>query len=232
MRDCMRMFLKLIILCILVIPTTVSSSEKGIDVKGVRFASYSAFTRLVLEIETAAPYVLTKSADGRSLMLTAYEGPLVVKSSLPSVHDGVVKGLEVITEDGRRTYLVIRLDSAAGETKDFVLRGPDRIVLDISRGVPAGGMEQTGRQVVVVLDPGHGGRDSGIVTAQGYEKTFTLDLAHDVKKILQKNTQLKVILTREKDVTVSLDDRAALDHVQAVEGIGLGRLDLAEALAV
>jgi hypothetical protein len=210
MRDCMRMVLKLVILCVLVIPATVSSSEKGLVVKGVRYASYSAFTRVVFEIETAAPYVLTKTADGRSLMLTAYDGPLVVKSSLPVVRDGVVKGLEVITEDTRRTYLVIRLDNAAGEIKDFVLRGPDRIVLDINRGVPTSGAEQIGRQVVVVLDPGHGGRDSGLVTAQGYEKTFTLDLAHEIKKILQKNTHLKVVLTREKDVTIPLDDRAAL----------------------
>ena len=209
MRDCMRMVLKLVILCVLLIPAAGSSSEKGLIVKGVRFSSYSAFTRVVFEIETAAPYVLTKTADGRSLMFTAYDGPLVVKSSLPVIHDGVVRGLEVI-EEARRTYLVIRLDSAAGEIKDFVLRGPDRIVLDINRGVPTSGAEQDGRQTVVVLDPGHGGRDTGIVTAQGYEKTFALDLAQEVKKILQKNTHLKVVLTREKDVAVSLDDRAAL----------------------
>ena len=211
MRDCMRMVLKLVILCILVLPAAVSASEKGLVVKGVRYSSYAAFTRVVFEIEAASPYVLTKTADGRSLMLTAYEGPLAVKSSLPTVHDGVVSGLEV-KEEARRTYLVVHLDGAAGEVKDFVLRGPDRIVLDISRGVPTSTAVQPGRVTVIVLDPGHGGRESGIVTAQGYEKTFTLDLAHEIKKNLQKNARLKVILTREKDLALSLDDRAAFSN--------------------
>jgi N-acetylmuramoyl-L-alanine amidase len=204
----MRIVLKLVILCILVLPAAASASEKGLVVKGVRYSSYAAFTRVVFEIEAAAPYVLTKTEDGRSLMLTAYEGPLAVKSSLPTVRDGVVSGLEV-KEEARRTYLMVHLDGAAGEVKDFVLRGPDRIVLDISRGVATSTAVHAGRLTVIVLDPGHGGRESGIVTAQGYEKTFTLDLAHEIKKNLQKNARLKVILTREKDLALSLDDRAA-----------------------
>jgi len=209
MPSCMRMTLRTLVLCFLLFPATVFPAEKGLLVKGVRYFSYSGFTRIVLEIETAAPYVLTRSSDNRSLSLSAYEGPLVAKSSLPTVRDGVVSSVELKEEAGRN-YLVVRLDSAAGEAKDFVLRGPDRIVIDINRGTPAASsIAPAGRLTVIVLDPGHGGRDQGIVTAQGYEKTLTLELAHAVKRILQKNPLYKVVLTREKDQALSLDERAA-----------------------
>jgi len=209
MPSCMRTSLSSLLLCFLLLPVAAFSAEKGLLVKGARYFSYAAFTRIVLEIETTAPYVLTRSTDGRSLSLSAYEGPLVVKASLPTVRDGVVSSVEVKEEAGRN-YLVVRLDSAAGEAKDFVLRGPDRIVIDINRGTPAASsVAPASRLTVIVLDPGHGGRDQGIVTAQGYEKTLTLELAHAVKRILQKNPQYKVMLTREKDQALSLDERAA-----------------------
>lgn len=203
-----------VLLCLLVLLQPAFSVENGLSVKRVRYFSYASFTRIVFEIEAAAPYVLTKNADGRAVLFTAYDGPLVLKSPLPALRDGVVNGMETKEEAGR-FCVVIGLDAAAGEVKDFVLRGPDRIVLDIARGgsreqpaadpVPSVPEERT----VVVLDPGHGGKDSGIVTGRGQEKSVALDIAFAIKKILQKNPRLKVLLTRERDHAATLDERAA-----------------------
>ena len=62
----------------------------------------------------------------------------------------------------------------------------------------------------ILLDPGHGGKDPGIVSAAlGYtEKAATLDTALRLKLLLEKRG-LEVILTREKDTFVDLDDRPA-----------------------
>lgn len=211
----MRALAKLIIVCILLLPTAAFPAEQGLTVKGVRYSTYPAFTRVVFEIETAAPYVLTRTADGKGLMLAAYDGTLILKSPLSAIRDSMVSGVE-LREDAGRTYLLIRLEGAAGEVKDFTLRGPDRIVLDINRGAgPAGVAAPADKPVVVVLDPGHGGKDSGIVTAQGYEKTVTLDLALAVGKILRKNPRLKTVLTREKDQALSLDERAIAANAAA-----------------
>ncbi len=177
-------------------------------VKAVRSSSYDAFTRIVFELESAAPYVLTRSADGRSLLLTAYDGPCTLKSALPPLHDGVIRALESAEEAGK-LIIVIRLTAAAGDVKDFVLRGPDRIVLDVSKGsIPANAVPGDA-QMVIVLDPGHGGRDTGVVAGQGEEKSLNLDVAHAVKKALLKNQRLKVVLTRDKDTTITADERAA-----------------------
>ncbi len=67
---------------------------------------------------------------------------------------------------------------------------------------------------IVVLDPGHGGFDSGAVwpikSRKPYlkEKNIVLKLAKLVKAQLEKHSNVKVILTRNKDVYLSLYERS------------------------
>jgi N-acetylmuramoyl-L-alanine amidase len=191
-------------------------AEKGLALKQVRFFSYPGFTRIVFEIESAAPYVLNKKADSRSVVLGAYDGPLTVAGTLPPVRDAVVAGLELNQEFGRST-IVIRLDRAAGNVRDFVLRNPDRIVLDVMRGADsAQPFPVTGKSTLIVLDPGHGGKDTGVISQQGQEKDRALEFAQGVRQALQKKAEedadcrFVVVLTREKDQAFSLADRAAV----------------------
>ncbi len=207
----MRTLFALIILCQLSSPVCAGAAEKGLTVKGVRYASYATFTRIVFEIEAAAPYVLLRSTDGRSFTLSAYDGPFKLKTPLPMVRDSVVLGLESRVEAGR-TAVVIHLNGAAGEAKDFVLRGPDRIVIDISKGAAPVTAPLADKPTVIVLDPGHGGKDTGIVAPRGQEKMITLDLSLAIRKMLQKDPKLKVILTREKDHSLTPDERAAASN--------------------
>ncbi len=63
---------------------------------------------------------------------------------------------------------------------------------------------------VVVLDPGHGGRDPG-AEAGGYrESSLMLELAEAVKESLTRNTDFKVVLTRTEDKFLSLEDRITI----------------------
>ncbi len=203
---------KIFFLLLILFPASIGATEKGLIVKDVRHSTYTAFTRIVFEVEVAAPYVLTRSQDGHSIMLGSYEGPLILKTPLPMIHDSVVAGMEPWEEAGR-TYAVIRLESSAGQVKDFTLRGPDRIVLDIAKTVTSPlPVPTAGHPVVVVLDPGHGGKDAGLLMSQGIEKNLDLELALAVKKKLlqQKPGRFKVILTRDRDLDLTLDERAAL----------------------
>lgn len=203
MMDFVRLLIAFLVL------TGVSSAEaKGLTIKGIRFFSYPTFTRIVFEAEAGAPYVLTKDESGRRLALTAHDGPLVVNTKPPSIQNGVVRDVEVKAE-ADRLFIYINLDAQAGDAKDFVLPGPDRIVIDISKG-QAPTPVQPAQPKIVVIDPGHGGGDPGIVFSRGLEKDITLDMALNVKKMMQKNAGLKIEITREKDQTTSLDDRAAI----------------------
>ncbi len=216
----MRTVIRLFILFMLVTTADALSAEKGLVVKNVRYFSYSAFTRIVLEVESASPYVLNKTADGKGLMFAAYNMPLEIQSHLPVIKDGVVRGLESVQDAGRNT-IIVRLDSAAGEIKDFVLHSPDRIVLDIARGAapasPVSSSVQGKKMITVVLDPGHGGRETGILTAQSMEKNFTLNVALAVKKNLSRNPRFRVLLTREKDQLLSLEERVVASNASEAQ---------------
>lgn len=65
---------------------------------------------------------------------------------------------------------------------------------------------------VVVLDPGHGGYDSGAIGRhKRYEKDFCLDIALILRNQLKKAfPDLRVILTRSRDTFVSLKDRCEI----------------------
>ncbi len=64
----------------------------------------------------------------------------------------------------------------------------------------------------VVIDPGHGGRDPGAVgySRKNYEKDITLSISKKLKKLLEKELGLKVVLTRDRDEFVSLQNRTQL----------------------
>jgi N-acetylmuramoyl-L-alanine amidase len=74
------------------------------------------------------------------------------------------------------------------------------------------GMNQYLEGKTVVIDPGHGGRDSGAKGVRGtYEKALTLRAA----KLLDEKLRAagaKSILTRNQDVYVSLNNRVSLAH--------------------
>lgn len=62
----------------------------------------------------------------------------------------------------------------------------------------------------VVLDPGHGGSDSGAIGPTGlHEAAVNLDVARRVAARLAERYGVQVILTRDRDTYVPLEDRAA-----------------------
>ncbi len=90
----------------------------------------------------------------------------------------------------------------------FYMHEPYRIVVDVARHPP--GVEGRARQIArVVLDPGHGGKDTGAVGPAGTkEKDVTLDVAHRVAPVLSAQG-IQVVLTRDDDRFVSLEERTA-----------------------
>lgn len=62
----------------------------------------------------------------------------------------------------------------------------------------------------IVIDPGHGGEDVGVRGGKGSEeKTLTLAVAQRAKALIESRLGIRVILTRDTDRGVGLDERAA-----------------------
>ena len=62
----------------------------------------------------------------------------------------------------------------------------------------------------IVLDPGHGGEDEGVLGAGGAkEKDLTLQLARRLKAAIESRLGLRVLLTRDADEATPIDRRSA-----------------------
>ncbi|MDQ6655232.1 MAG: N-acetylmuramoyl-L-alanine amidase [Verrucomicrobiota bacterium] len=66
-----------------------------------------------------------------------------------------------------------------------------------------------GKFTTVVIDPGHGGIEQGAASSFGHEKEFTLDVARQLKPLLEAKG-LHVVMTRDSDQQVPLPERARI----------------------
>jgi N-acetylmuramoyl-L-alanine amidase len=69
--------------------------------------------------------------------------------------------------------------------------------------------DDTRKRLTIVLDPGHGGHDTGAIGPTGLmEKDVVLDLAFRLRRLLQDRLGVRVLMTRTEDVFVPLADRS------------------------
>lgn len=67
----------------------------------------------------------------------------------------------------------------------------------------------------IVIDPGHGGKDPGAVgKGRLREKDVVLDIGKRLRRILRRSCNCRVLMTREKDVFIPLEERTALANTR------------------
>jgi N-acetylmuramoyl-L-alanine amidase len=77
----------------------------------------------------------------------------------------------------------------------------------------------TGPAPLIVLDPGHGGKDPGAIGVSGtYEKHVSFAAAGELARQLRAGGRYRVVLTRENDVFIPLEDRV---HIAQAKGAAL-----------
>ncbi|GAB0117138.1 N-acetylmuramoyl-L-alanine amidase family protein [Acidisoma sp. 7E03] len=64
---------------------------------------------------------------------------------------------------------------------------------------------------LIMLDPGHGGKDPGAIGVAGtYEKHISLTAAHELKARLEATGRYRVAMTRARDIFIPLEDRVSI----------------------
>lgn len=140
---------------------------------------------------------------------------------------GVVSGYRYAQNTATTSRLVLDLAKPALVAREFVLAPKTkdehhRIVLDLdaattkafaeaATGENAGPQpvaQQAVRKPLIVIDPGHGGKDPGAISKSGLrEKDIVLDAAVALREELLKSERYDVALTRSNDVFLELEDR-------------------------
>ncbi|HDL01763.1 MAG TPA: hypothetical protein ENH23_05980 [candidate division Zixibacteria bacterium] len=71
---------------------------------------------------------------------------------------------------------------------------------------------------IIVIDAGHGGNDYGAVGQKNIrEKDVSLAIAKELAKLIRKDKQFKVIMTRDRDKTMTLEERAKIANQSACD---------------
>lgn len=147
----------------------------------------------------------------------------------PAVASSVVKGLRVGVQDGSNLRLVF--DLKAMVKPRLVLLPPGdgmgyRLVVDLPHDKAATLVArevadpeskpkiQTGRtfrELVVAIDPGHGGKDPGAVGYRGTkEKHIVLDIGRRLRDMVAAAPGLRPVMTRDSDKFIHLRGRTAI----------------------
>jgi len=132
--------------------------------------------------------------DGKKVVL---ETPKVLVTMNVGATECFMNGVKfvfshpVLEKDGQA--LVSRMDLA--KLVDPVLR-PNFI-------------KNAGQFRTVIIDAGHGGKDSGATNSIGREKLYSMAVARRLKRLLEQQG-FRVVLTRDGDVFLSLDERVKL----------------------
>jgi N-acetylmuramoyl-L-alanine amidase len=166
--------------------------------------------RIVVVLDRAAGYRIDDEVVGDATAARTFldlDGVDLGAAPRETASRGIVSRIRAApTSTGAR--IAVDLDGRAYR-RAFVMRDPFRIVVDVAHH-PPGVTGRSPRSVTrIVLDPGHGGRDTGAVGSGGLrEKDVTLDIARRVAPILSENG-IQVVLTRDDDRFVSLEERTA-----------------------
>ncbi|HOX27680.1 MAG TPA: N-acetylmuramoyl-L-alanine amidase [bacterium] len=126
------------------------------------------------------------------------------------LNEGVVKLARVmdLKPGGDTAHLVIEREL---NTKVDVAKTDDGKTVIVSVRQPAV------YGALVVIDPGHGGKDPGTMTEDGVrEKDIVLDLGLKLRGLLEA-AGARVIMTRDSDVFITLDDRAYIANRAGAE---------------
>lgn len=186
----------------------------------LRYRSYPAYTRVVLEGTAPFEPRLVESQGALVVPLTGLRAPAPPSPKIVrAVRDGLIATLELGESRGTAALRVV-FERSPGSRRVYRLQDPPRLVLDFYRAAPPPTPGAAGGAALqrIVLDPGHGGHDPGAIGPGGLqEKDLTLDVARRLAAILQEDLAVKVILTRTRDTFVPLQERTALANRQRAD---------------
>lgn len=214
-----------------------------LEISKLYASPYGEYTRIVVEMSDAATYKVTEKLPSRLLIELPYS-KLALGSTMVEVSSPAVEYVKIINSFGT-TQMTVKLGKDFQRYRHLVIEDPPRLLIDVYNtaempmetplpveGANIGGIIETDltpetaselgampqKQFTlqtVVIDPGHGGSDPGILRATMQPALIEKDVVLQVSKMLvnslqQRFGQIRVVLTREGDSFVGAEDRTTI----------------------
>jgi N-acetylmuramoyl-L-alanine amidase len=201
-------------LCMLVLAGQLAAQT--VHVKNVRIAHVDNRTRIVLDIDRASDHKLFTLSNPNRVVIDLAQGSFNMGRQLPS-GTGLVANLRGANRENGMARLVLDLRDAA-RPKSFLLEPSGeygyRIVVDllpinshaapvIVKKAPSGS-----RDLIIAIDPGHGGKDPGARGRGGLlEKKAVLDIGKRLARLIDDEPGMRAHMTRSDDRFLKLQQR-------------------------
>lgn len=206
-----------------------SAKNVASKIVGIRWGKWEDRIRLVIDLS----YNITPSVDKKpSELVLKFDGVVVEDQVKNMKQNASFPTVSVSQKDGAA---IINIKHQAQKIAYFSLSSPPRYVVDFfgndnvvnndviakkdeNNGVPVPSNSQGGSNVaaprgtkphLVVIDPGHGGKDPGARANGVVEKDINLKMGQILANILESRG-IKTRMTRSQDIYLRLDERTKL----------------------
>jgi N-acetylmuramoyl-L-alanine amidase len=187
------------------------------EIRAVKLAPEADHTRAVFEISAPLDYKLFEISNPDRIVLDVRDASFAQNFSAPA-GTGLLKSIRTgrIGKDGVRVVFDL---AGAVRPKSFVQPPANgagyRLVVDLYKkgktAAPvksAAALAEKPRDVVIAIDAGHGGVDPGATGNAGtHEKNITLAVARDLKRLIDAQSGMHAVLTRDGDYFIPLNER-------------------------
>lgn len=216
----------------------IAQSPPSTSIRNIRAHRHKNYTRVVLDLTRSVHPAPQEHQTATTFQLelpnTQFANPALIKSTA----DSLPLQLDLSTTSSGSILLSIPIDGWK-RYKWYVLKNPARIVLDLypitetsalarapDTSTPASPVitpptpppPVIKKDLVIVIDPGHGGKDPGALGRKGTrEKDVVLHIANHLRDLLTKEGSTKVFMTRETDVFIELEDRATFANTHKAD---------------
>lgn len=203
------------------------ASLSPVTVRNFRVMTSPEKTRLVLDLDRHAT-IVERRAKNPARVIIALPHAEMSRSARAKAASGLIPAPFTIRQTAAPAVALSLPITSFRTYRQFTLLNPPRLVVDVTPGVESRSLPATGGQdpipappetqptppptkgyKTIVIDPGHGGKDSGARgLRQTEEKDITLKVGLKLRDLLSRQPGVHVLMTRDRDVFVELEDRA------------------------
>ncbi len=220
----------------------VKAKKERCLVKEIRFWSDKNYTRVVVDIDGRLEFRYRLLKRDKSIDLPPRLYIDLINARISSsirepilIENNLLKRIRAAQHTSEVVRIVLDIERI-DNYRIFALEEPLRIIIDVYRSEKSGEeikeiIEKEEKEVKekgkgnaddlsavikkIVIDPGHGGKDSGAIGVNGLmEKDLVLDISLMLKEMIEKELGISAILTRDDDRYLSLEERTAIANIQ------------------
>lgn len=227
--------------------TSPGQTTATATVNNIRHHAHKKYTRVVLDLTRRVKIKENKGQRKAMISLTNVRLSKRARRQIKETH--FPRGIAIAPGNAQTVSIVLDLQTLR-TYRIFTLRQPDRVAVDLfyAKKTPSVAAKpgtgtskpskparqdqsrvtqsnlpstKTPKGVLIVIDPGHGGRDPGTTGRKGTkEKTIVLQISKYLRDLIQERHKAKVLLTRSKDVFLDLEERVKFANQKKLQWCG------------